>query len=366
MNSASVESSPSLADASCDRLQSLLLRTASIAAGRICVELRADLAELINHEPAFSVWLSRAWARFERSSGRQADSDCTSGGNSHGEWHNVTAWLPEVVSHAGVELPCTDPLKRSLILSAAHLAVRTRALEANFAGCLEKQKRDALYQLVYGLSHELNNPLANIATRAGVLFSRAQSEEDRRLLQVIVDSAMRGSEMLGDLLLVARPPELNIRPVNLGQFASEIRQQVERYSESQHVRFDWQWPADELESTVDIDAESMTECLWALIRNAIEASPEGGVIALTLRFEGSELYFYISDEGPGLSAEALTHCKDPYYSGREAGRGLGLGLSKAERIVCMHGGRLTLENLSQGGCRAIVGLARSSGKQIPR
>jgi signal transduction histidine kinase len=56
----------------------------------------------------------------------------------------------------------------------------------------------------------------------------------------------------------------------------------------------------------------------------------------------------ISDTGPGIPPEVRRHIFDPFYSGREAGRGLGLGLSKCWRIVTMHGGRLDVESTGAG------------------
>jgi signal transduction histidine kinase len=67
----------------------------------------------------------------------------------------------------------------------------------------------------------------------------------------------------------------------------------------------------------------------------------------------------VTDTGPGIAPEVLPHIFDPYYSGREAGRGLGLGLSKAWRIVEQHGGRIEAENLPVGGLRFTIYLPNS-------
>jgi len=64
----------------------------------------------------------------------------------------------------------------------------------------------------------------------------------------------------------------------------------------------------------------------------------------------------VTDTGPGIPPEIRPHIFDPFFSGREAGRGLGLGLSKAWRIVQMHGGTISVESESGTGARFIIAL----------
>ena len=68
----------------------------------------------------------------------------------------------------------------------------------------------------------------------------------------------------------------------------------------------------------------------------------------------------ISDNGPGVNREHKKHLFDPFFSGREAGRGIGFGLSKAWRIVDLHGGSLTLDQTYEGGARFEIDLPISA------
>lgn len=242
------------------------------------------------------------------------------------------------------------------LLSLASLTLRLRLLEGRFTDCLETQKRQAIYNFAYGLSHELNNPLANIATRAGVL---AQDEADlwrRDLLEAIVDSAMRGCEMLGDLMLVARPPSLQFSVIAvtdlLETLAAQARPWADRYSANLKTHFPRL--ADPLR--ISGDKNALTEALWSLLRNSLEAIDAQGEVVISCRIEEQEVCIEISDTGKGLSERELANCFDPYFSGREAGRGLGLGLSKAERIIRLHDGIIRISNRPNGGCSAIVSL----------
>src|SRR5690606_22136317 len=95
--------------------------------------------------------------------------------------------------------------------------------------------------------------------------------------------------------------------------------------------------------------------LRALVQNSLEAVGSQGYIELSARrVEQSDatalaaVEIRIRDDGPGIPDDMRSRIFDPYFSGREAGRGLGLGLSKAWRIVMLHGGRLSVAEQAPG------------------
>src|SRR4249920_1123377 len=87
--------------------------------------------------------------------------------------------------------------------------------ESDFDSAVESAKLRALYNFAYGLSHEINNPLANIATRAQTLLVDEKDPERRRKLATIVQQAFRAHEMIADLMLFAHPPKMQPREVNV-------------------------------------------------------------------------------------------------------------------------------------------------------
>ena len=88
----------------------------------------------------------------------------------------------------------------------------------------------------------------------------------------------------------------------------------------------------------------------ALVQNALEALASGGRVEIAVSAVASEVRIAVSDDGPGISAEHRPHIFEPFYSARQAGRGVGMGLSKCWRIVTAHGGRVEVE--SRSGCGA--------------
>src|SRR5262245_35743107 len=93
---------------------------------------------------------------------------------------------------------------------------------SDFARAVEAAKLQALYNFAYGLSHEINNPLANISARAQTLLVDEKDPERRRKLATIVQQAFKAHEMIADLMLFARPPTMRPQPTDLVKLADTI------------------------------------------------------------------------------------------------------------------------------------------------
>ena len=244
--------------------------------------------------------------------------------------------------------------------SLASLVLRNELLEGAFSAELGKTHRRVLYNFAYGLSHELNNPLASISTRAGVLLSSAESIEQAELLQAIIDNAMRGCEMLGDLMLVARPPKIARQKCSSKVLISQLLEKSDRWVRMKNVELT---VAQAIDVQLCIDQTAMIEAMWCLLRNSLEAMSDGGKVVIendSIENEcGTVWCCRLIDNGPGLTDAALESAFDPYFSGREAGRGLGVGLYKARRIIELHDGELLIENVPKGGCQCTIQLPLS-------
>jgi C4-dicarboxylate-specific signal transduction histidine kinase len=98
----------------------------------------------------------------------------------------------------------------------------------------------------------------------------------------------------------------------------------------------------------------------AVGQNALEAVDEGGHVHILVRRSepADEEWGEISirDDGPGIPADVREHLFDPFFSGREAGRGLGFGLCKCWRIVNEHGGQVTIQRPAEGGAEISIQL----------
>jgi signal transduction histidine kinase len=101
------------------------------------------------------------------------------------------------------------------------------------------------------------------------------------------------------------------------------------------------------------DETQLGVAVHAVLRNALEAAPPGGHVWVEAHAmeSGAQRFAEISvrDDGPGITDAVRPHLFDPFFSGREAGRGLGFGLSKCWRIVTDHGGQVIVDNTGAVG-----------------
>jgi signal transduction histidine kinase len=245
-------------------------------------------------------------------------------------------------------------------------------MTASFDEALQRAKLDALKELAYGASHEINNPLANIATRAQTLLRDETDPERRRMLEAIRLQALRAHEMISDLMLFARPPEPQRESVDVGELVGRVAEEFRVQCRERRI-------ALSLDRTSDLpplwaDREQLAVALTALVANAVEAIGSDGAVLLRAATQdvdvpqpdatgelrtGRVVVLEVIDDGPGIAAEALPKIFDPFYSGREAGRGLGFGLSKCWRIVELHGGRVSVVNNPTRGVTARIELPAS-------
>ena len=208
--------------------------------------------------------------------------------------------------------------------------------------------------MAYGLSHELNNPLANIAGRARWLAELESDPEKRQQLSIIVDQAMRGCEMIADLMLFARPPAWVEADVDLAALMEQLCQRARIAPQPRPVDITLDIEPLVRDSRLRADPAALSEALWAVLRNALEAAQDA--IAVRLTISGDRVIIQIADDGLGLSPQALEAAFHPFFSGREAGRGIGLGLSKAQRIVSLCHGEINLRNGEHGGCEVTISM----------
>lgn len=223
----------------------------------------------------------------------------------------------------------------------------------DIASQLEQAKLDAMKELAYGASHEINNPLANISARAQALLRDETDPDRRRTLQAIDAQALRAHEMISDLMLFARPPKLQRVDCDVRELVADV---IARGQE----------PPDDIEIVMGptttgppvvahVDPGQLAVAIDALLRNAVEALGDSGRIAVEVHPCGEAgVRISVADDGPGIDREVREHLFDPFYSGREAGRGLGFGLSKCWRIVQEHGGAVRVESPAGEGAAFVI------------
>ncbi|HEV3122326.1 MAG TPA: ATP-binding protein, partial [Isosphaeraceae bacterium] len=197
---------------------------------------------------------------------------------------------------------------------------------------------EALAEFAAGAGHELNNPLAVIVGRAQLLLGKARDTDVSRSLRTIIAQAQRAHRMLRDLMYVARPPQPRPRSCLPDEIVRSCLRDLKDEAEARGVRL----LADSGAGGQPIlsDPDGLRHLAETFARNALEATPPGGLVRFHSSLEGRQLVWSIHDTGTGLSTAEAKHLFHPFFCGRQAGRGLGLGLPRAARFLAQCGGHI--------------------------
>ncbi len=236
--------------------------------------------------------------------------------------------------------------------TATHRLLERLESEATIEERLLHSKLEAMAEFAAGAGHEINNPVATIVGRTNLLLAEEPDLGRRASLATIGAQALRIRDMIGDAMLFARPPKPHLQTLDLKTVLPEIVAPYESRYRAKKVTLT-QNPIPSL--MVSADRTQLAVVISGLLQNALDATPPDGNVELAVEpLTPSLARIEITDSGTGLSETDRLHLFDPFYSGRQAGRGLGFGLSKAWRIVTQHGGRIAMEDSASGGCRCLV------------
>jgi len=202
-------------------------------------------------------------------------------------------------------------------------------------------------RLLADVSHELRTPLTVIKGNADLM--RRMKSLDEESLASIDQEAGRLTRLVGGLLLLAQAESgklaLNMKRVELDLLVTEVFQEMNILAGSRvHVRL------NEIDQAyVNGDRDRLKQVFINLVANAIQYTPQGGDVFLSLEKIGEQARIVCRDTGPGIPAEDLPHIFERFYRAeksrtRRETTGFGLGLSIANWIVERHGGRIEVNS----------------------
>jgi signal transduction histidine kinase len=222
---------------------------------------------------------------------------------------------------------------------------------------LHERKLNALAELAAGAGHEINTPLAIISGQAQLLLQRSGEADWVRPLQTIVAQTRRVHEILTDMMAFARPTKPQPQVFDLSIVVQEAANAAREAAADRGVRIEVDVPAA---FVAYADPRQARTILNNLVRNALEAVAPGG----WLKFVGDDaddgrLRVSLIDSAGGPDPAIIEHLFDPFFSGRPAGRGRGLGLPTAWRLAREQGGDVRFEPLADGAARFSLLLPRA-------
>jgi len=234
---------------------------------------------------------------------------------------------------------------------------------------IQSEKMSAIGQLVSGVAHELNNPLAGISAFAQLLLAEKRFPPDQRTAaETIYSEARRASRIVQNLLTFARQHKAEKGPTLMNQVLDDTLdlRGYELRVRGIDVRREYD---EDLPETMG-DAHQLQQVFLNLITNAEQAMErtEGRHHQVTVRTRraGDVIRIEIEDTGGGIPPNLLERIFNPFFTTKPTGHGTGLGLSISLGIVREHEGRIWAENAAQGGARFVVELPvtapRASGE----
>ena len=243
-------------------------------------------------------------------------------------------------------------------VSSLELAIRN--LHDKQEQLVEAEKLASLGRIAAGVAHEINNPLAIINEKAGLMQDLLQLSDDfqhkeKFLAQIegIVNSINRCRTITHRLLGFARRIEVTIEPFELNEAIRETVTFLQNDVLSKMVRIDLNLAGDMPE--IRSDKIQLEQVFLNLIKNAIDAVADGGLISIsTSRRDDQSVQVSISDNGPGIPKDMIQHIFEPFFTTKERGKGTGLGLFVSHAILKKLGGKIQVQSESGRGTTFVL------------
>jgi len=219
------------------------------------------------------------------------------------------------------------------------------------------EKLASLATLSAGAAHEFSTPLSTIAVAAGeMLHQLKEGKTDQGLLE--------DAQLIKDQVRICK----NILYQMAADAGEHLGEALEKYSVEHLVAQTLQEFSVEDQSRISIQNDAaellilapfrtLVRTIKGLLKNGIDASPPGSEVFLRSFYDQNYLYFQVSDKGTGMDQETITRATEPFFTTKEQGKGLGLGLFLAQNVAEQFGGSLSITSKKQNGSSVTISLA---------
>ena len=216
-----------------------------------------------------------------------------------------------------------------------------------------RQRYEELAELAGSLAHEIKNPLSVIHMNIDLLsedLSESESPIRRRALDkvdIVRQQCERMERLLADFLRFARLRDMDLTPGSLNDQIDRVLKAYQAQADSSNV--DILRYLDPDLPRIRMHSDTLQAALMNLVKNAIEAMPEGGQLVARTHATRGGVALDLIDTGDGMDDNTIMRMFEPFYSTKNAGSGL--GLPTARKIIEAHGGRISVQSETGRGTK---------------
>jgi len=215
------------------------------------------------------------------------------------------------------------------------------------------ERLSSMGEMAAGISHEIRNPLGIIRSSAELLKKKmAQVDPTNSITDIIIEESTRLNGIITDFINFARPRNPNLTPCRLEDIIEKnisfLGSQIEANRITVHKRYQNSLPE------IMADSDMLYQSFLNIFINAMQAMPQGGNIDVDIQATDSIVSVRFEDDGYGIPETVMEKIWDPFFTTKEKGTGLGLGIVK--NIIESHGGSIQLVNRETRGARVTIEL----------